>query len=128
MERFIGVLTEHFAGAFPLWLAPVQVAVLSISEKSLPFATEVQQVLKQQGIRVELDAGAEKIGAKIRNHTMQKTPLMLVIGEQEAAGKTVNVRPYQDVEGALKGNLSLDAFVEQVKAKIASKWVAGKAG
>ena len=122
MERFIGVLTEHFGGAFPMWLAPVQVAVLSISEKSLAFATEVTETLKQKDVRVELDAGAEKIGAKIRNHTMRKTPLMLVIGEQEAAAHSVSVRPYHDVEGAIKGSLSLDDFVEQVKAKIASKW------
>ena len=127
MERFIGVLTEHFAGAFPLWLAPVQVAVLSISEKSLPWAGEVTETLKEQGFRVELDAGAEKIGSKIRNHTMQKVPVMLVIGEQEAAARSVNVRPYQDVEGTLKGNYSLEAFIEQLKEKVATKWVAGKA-
>ena len=127
MERFIGVLTEHFAGAFPLWLAPVQVAVLSISERSLPWASEVTETLKKQGYRVELDAGAEKIGSKIRNHTMQKVPVMLVIGEQEAAAKSVNARPYQEVEGVLKGNYSLEAFIEQLKEKVATKWVAGKA-
>ena len=127
MERFIGVLTEHFAGAFPLWLAPVQVAVLSISEKSLPWASEVAETLKKQGFRVELDAGAEKIGSKIRNHTMQKTPVMLVIGEQEAAAKSVNARPYQEVEGVLKGSYSLEAFIDQLKDKVATKWVAGKA-
>ncbi len=126
MERFIGVLTEHFAGAFPLWLAPVQVAVLSISEKSLPFAREVAEALKKADIRVELDAGAEKIGAKIRHHTLQKVPLMVVIGEQEAASRSVNVRPYQDVEGTIKGNLSLDAFIAAVKEKIATRWVAGR--
>ncbi len=128
MERFIGVLTEHFAGAFPLWLAPVQVAVLSISEKSLPWASEVTEALKKQGYRVELDAGAEKIGSKIRNHTMQKTPVMLVIGEQEAAARSVNARPYQEVEGVLKGNYSLEAFIEQLKEKVVTKWVAGKVG
>ncbi len=124
MERFIGVLTEHFAGAFPLWLAPVQVAVLSISEKSLPWATEVADRLKLANIRVELDAGAEKIGAKIRNHTIAKVPLMLVIGEQEAAAQAVNVRPYQDVERAIKGPMSLADFEVAIKEKIATKWYA----
>ena len=128
MERFIGVLTEHFAGAFPLWLAPVQVAVLSISEKSLPWAQEVAASLKAQNVRAELDDGAEKIGAKIRNHTMRKVPLMLVIGEQEAAARAVNVRPYQEVPGVLKGNFSLEDFTSQVKEKVATKWYAGKEG
>ena len=125
MERFIGVLTEHFAGAFPMWLAPVQVSVLSISEKSLAWAQEVCQTLKAQGIRVELDDGAEKIGSKIRNATMRKIPNMLVVGEQEAANRSVSVRPYHDVENAIKGTLTLEAFVEQIKQKIASKWYAG---
>jgi threonyl-tRNA synthetase len=126
MERFIGVLTEHFGGAFPMWLAPVQVKVLSISEKSLPWATEVYETLKKQGLRVELDDGAEKIGSKIRNATINKVPAMLVIGEQEAAARSVNVRPYQEVEGALKGSFSLEAVVEQLQEKIKSKWYAGK--
>ena len=86
------------------------------------------EALKKQGYRVELDAGAEKIGSKIRNHTMQKTPVMLVIGEQEAAARSVNARPYQEVEGVLKGNYSLEAFIEQLKEKVVTKWVAGKVG
>ena len=126
MERFVGVLTEHFGGAFPMWLAPVQAAVLSISEKSQPWATEVYETLKKQGIRAELDTGAEKIGAKIRNATISKVPVMLVIGEQEAAARSVSARPYQDVEGVMKGSLTLEAVVEQIKERIASKWYAGQ--
>ena len=128
MERFIGVLTEHFGGAFPMWLAPVQVAVLSISEKSMPWATEVYQTLKDSGFRVEIDDGAEKIGAKIRNATIRKIPVMLVIGEQESAARSINARPYHDVPDAIKGSLSLDAFVAQLRDKVVTKWYAGKQG
>jgi threonyl-tRNA synthetase len=73
---------------------------------------------------VELDAGAEKIGAKIRNATINKVPNMLVIGEQEATSRSVSVRPYHDVEGAIKGTLTLDAFVAALKEKVQTKWYA----
>src|SRR4051812_12693613 len=92
MERFIGVLIEHFAGAFPLWLAPIQVAVLSISEKTNEYATKVANLLQVSGLRVESNLGSEKIGAKIRTATMEKIPYMLVIGEKEAAENKVAVR------------------------------------
>ena len=92
MERFIGVLIEHFAGAFPLWLSPVQVAVLTISEKVDEYAGQVAKQLKDAGLRVELNTGNEKIGAKIRQATMEKVPYMLVIGEKEAAEGKVAVR------------------------------------
>src|SRR4051812_43189607 len=92
MERFIGVLIEHFAGAFPLWLSPVQVAVLSISEKFNDYAAEVTKELKAAGLRVEMNAGNEKIGAKIRQATMEKIPYMLILGEKEAEAQKVAVR------------------------------------
>ncbi len=118
MERFIGVLIEHFAGAFPLWLAPLQVAVLSISEKSAPYAEQVVSALKDAGIRVEANTGAEKIGAKIREATMQKVPYMLVIGEQEAAARKVAVRHRTAGD---QGVQPLDEFVQRVQKEVATR-------
>ncbi len=120
MERFIGVLTEHFAGAFPTWLAPVQVAVLSISEKFGEYANKVTAALKEAGMRVELNDGAEKIGAKIRSATMAKVPYMLVVGEQEmAAGKVaVRHRTFGD-----QGAVAIEEFVARIKDEVASRAV-----
>ncbi len=118
MERFCGVLIEHFAGHFPVWLAPEQVRVLTISEKSEVFATEAQQQLHQAGFRVSLDNTAEKIGAKIRNAQLQKIPYMLVIGEKEAAASSVSVRH------ARKGDLgvkTLAEFLETLTDEVRSK-------
>src|SRR4051812_5503806 len=89
LERFIAVLIEHFAGAFPLWLSPVQVAVLPISEKTNDYAKQVESALKEAGLRVELDPGPEKIGAKIRRAEVAKVPYQLVIGQQEADARKV---------------------------------------
>ncbi|MDB5318969.1 MAG: thrS [Phycisphaerales bacterium] len=118
MERFIGVLIEHFAGAFPLWLSPVQVAVLSISEKSNDYANQVAILLKQAGLRVESNLGSEKIGAKIRTATMEKTPYMLVLGEKEQQGNVVAVR--HRTEGD-KGQLPVQAFIAKAKEEIANR-------
>jgi len=122
MERFMGILIEHFNGAFPLWLAAVQVAVLSISEKHNAYADEIHKGLKIAGLRAVADLSADKIGSKIRLATMAKTPLMLVIGEKEETDKTVTVRPYFDVPDAVRGTLSLQEFVDQVAAKVAERW------
>jgi threonyl-tRNA synthetase len=118
MERFIGVLIEHFAGAFPLWLAPVQVAVLSISEKTNEYAAKVVQQLKDSGLRVEANLGSEKIGAKIRDATMQKVPYMLVVGEKEIADGKVAVR--HRTEGD-KGAMNVEDFIEQTRTAIAGR-------
>jgi threonyl-tRNA synthetase len=120
MERFIGVLIEHFAGAFPTWLAPVQVAVLSISEKSAEYCKQVLAALTAAGLRAELNDGAEKIGAKIRNATMAKVPYMLVVGEQEAAAGKVAVRHRTLGD---QGAVVLEEFVGRVKAEVASRAV-----
>ncbi len=125
MERFMGILIEHFGGAFPLWLAPVQVAVLSISEKHNDYAREVRHALQNAGMRVEADLGPEKIGSKIRNALMSKTPLLLVLGEKEQTDTTVSVRPYFDVEDAIKGTLDLQEFMNQAEEKIAGRWHPG---
>ena len=117
MERFIGVLTEHFAGAFPLWLAPVQVTVLSISEKSSEYAVSVMEALQAVGLRATAGVGPEKIGAKIRDASMAKIPYLLIVGEQEAAAGTVAVRPRVGTEE----KMPLAAFAERARAEVAER-------
>jgi threonyl-tRNA synthetase len=92
VERFFGVLVEHYAGAFPVWLAPVQVIVLTITDRVIPYAERVARALRAAGLRVELNARGDKIGAKIRDAQRQKIPFMLVLGDREAAQDTVAVR------------------------------------
>jgi threonyl-tRNA synthetase len=92
LERFFGVLIEHYAGAFPLWLAPVQAAVLPISEKFQVYADEVFAELKKAGLRAVVNDAADKIGAKIREATVQKIPYMLVVGGREAETRAVSLR------------------------------------
>ncbi len=118
MERFIGVLIEHFAGAFPLWLAPVQVAVLSISEKTHDYARQAAESLKAAGLRVELNDGAEKIGSKIRAATMEKIPYMLILGEKERDAGTVAVRHRTAGD---QGAAALEAFIERMRTEIADR-------
>ena len=118
MERFIGVLIEHFAGAFPLWLSPVQVAVLPISEKINDYAAQVELALKEAGLRVELDPGPEKIGAKIRRAEMAKVPYQLVIGQQEADARKVAVRRHGHGD---QGQTPLEEFIERCRQEIATR-------
>ncbi len=92
VERFFGVLIEHYAGAFPLWLAPVQIGLVPISEKHIEYAAAVKAKLEAAGLRVELDARNEKMNAKIREFTLQKIPFVLVMGDKEAASEAVSVR------------------------------------
>jgi threonyl-tRNA synthetase len=118
LERFIGILIEHFAGAFPLWLAPIQVRVCSISDKSAEYARKVYNSCRDAGLRVELDDGDERIGAKIRSATMMKIPYILVVGEQEAADATVNVRTR---EGDQYGSHGLPEFLDTCAREIANR-------
>ncbi|MDB5296327.1 MAG: threonyl-tRNA synthetase [Phycisphaerales bacterium] len=123
MERFIGVLTEHFAGAFPLWLAPVQAAVLNVSEKSEAYARDVTAACKAAGLRAEADLSGDKIGAKVRTALMAKVPFLVTVGEREAAEGTVSVRPYHDAAAdTLRGGMALDALVAGLKAKADARW------
>jgi threonyl-tRNA synthetase len=118
MERFFGVLIEHYAGAFPVWLAPVQVVIVPISEKHLEYAGRVRQQLAAAGVRVELDARNEKMNAKIREHALQKVPYMLVVGDKEAAADKVNVR----TRGKEKTeDMATAEFVAKVSKLIAEK-------
>jgi threonyl-tRNA synthetase len=120
-ERFIGILIEHYAGAFPLWLAPVQVAVLPVSEKAADYAAKVHQRLLGAGVRAELDESSEKIGAKIRRATLDKVPYMLVVGAQEAESGAVAVR-HRTAGDA--GVMPLESFVSAVGEEIATKGAA----
>ena len=118
IERFIGILIEHFAGAFPTWLAPVQVKVLPISDKFMDYARQVTERLDQSGIRVELDVRSEKIGYKIREAQMQKVPYMLVVGQKEAEDGVVAVRSRFLGD---EGQKSLEEFITAIKEEIGSK-------
>lgn len=111
MERFMGILIEHYAGKFPVWLAPSQVTILPISDKFNDYAYELLEELKGKGIRAEIDARAEKIGFKIREAQLNRLPYMLVVGEKEVEGRLVSVRKRDDGD---QGQMSVDAFVEKI--------------
>ena len=111
IERFIAILTEHYAGAFPTWLAPVQVRLMPISEDQLPFVQEIQKQMEEAGLRVEVDGRNEKIGYRIREAQLQKIPYMLVVGEKEVQAKAVAVRSRK--EGDL-GVENVDAFIQRI--------------
>lgn len=117
-ERFIGFLLEHFAGRFPLWLAPVQVKILPISDKFMDYAKNVLRELKKSDIRAELDERSEKIGRKIRDAEMLKIPYMLVIGEKETSESVVSVRKHGAGDD---GKLSVADFIENLKKEIEEK-------
>jgi threonyl-tRNA synthetase len=118
LERFIGILLEQHAGALPVWLAPVQVVVAAISENQADYASLVSKTLQKQGVRVTLDLRNEKINYKIREHSMQKVPYILVVGDKEKANETVAVRARgnQDL-----GVMSLADFHQKLSDDIASK-------
>jgi threonyl-tRNA synthetase len=118
LERFIAILIEHFAGAFPLWLAPVQVAVLPVSERFSQYARGVTDRLRDAQLRVDLDDSPEKIGAKIRRATLQKVPYMAVVGQREADAGTVSVR--RRAEGD-QGAVGVDEFIAACRREIDSK-------
>ncbi|MGH9528433.1 MAG: threonine--tRNA ligase [Terriglobales bacterium] len=118
VERFFGVLIEHYAGAFPVWLSPVQAVLIPIAERHAEYANEVAAQLKAAGVRVEVDARNEKMNAKIREHAMQKVPFLLVVGDKEVAAGRVNVR----TRGKEKTeDVPTAEFVEKIKKVIADK-------
>jgi threonyl-tRNA synthetase len=118
LERFIGMLVEHHAGAMPSWLAPVQVSVLTITDNQAEYARSVVKTLRNQGLRVQLDLRNEKITYKIREHSLQKLPYILVIGDKEMAAGAVAVRARGGVD---LGVMSVAAFAEKVASDISLK-------
>ena len=117
-ERFIGILIEHYEGAFPLWLAPVQAVLCNITDKQAEFVTKVQENLQNRGFRVDADLRNEKIGFKIREHTIQKVPYLLVVGDKEVESETVSVRARSGEE---LGSLNLQDLAELLAKGVADK-------
>ena len=118
IERFIGVITEHFAGAFPVWLSPVQARVMPITDRAADYAKQIAQRLDQEGVRVDTDLRNEKIGYKIREAQMQKLPYMLVVGDKEAEAGTVSVRTRGGVD---LGAMPVDEFIAKIKEEIKTR-------
>ena len=118
LERFIGILTEHYAGAFPLWLAPVQIVVMPITDRTSEYAKSVADNLAKAGFRVETDVRSEKIGYKIRDAQMHKIPYMLVLGDKEADSETISVRKRGEGDiGEMTISQLIDTCIEEIKAK-----------
>lgn len=118
MERFMGILIEHYAGKFPTWLAPVQVKILPISDKFNDYAYKVQDMMKEEGIRVEIDDRSEKVGYKIREAEMEKIPYMLVVGQREVDEEKVAVRDREDGD---IGQSAVEEFIKNIKEEIETK-------
>ncbi len=118
IERFIGILTEHFAGAFPTWLAPVQVKLLPIADRHYDYLKAIENKLEERGIRCEIDDRSEKIGFKIRSAQMEKIPYMLVAGDKDIENGTVSVRSRKEGE---QGAMSVDEFADMIEKEIKSK-------
>jgi threonyl-tRNA synthetase len=114
-ERFIGFLIEHFAGNFPLWLTPVQMVIIPISDKFNDYATSVYNTLKENNIRVQIDTRSEKMGAKIRDAEINKIPIMIILGEKEVTDKTVSIR--RKFQGNL-GSFTLSDFIKNINKEI----------
>ena len=119
IERFIGVITEHFAGAFPLWLSPVQVKILPITDRAHERCVELVKLLEDEKFRVEADYRNEKIGYKIREAQMQKIPYMLVIGDKEAESGTLSVR----TRSGEQFNMTVEEFLEKIRKEVAEKTI-----
>jgi threonyl-tRNA synthetase len=118
VERFFGVLVEQYAGAFPLWLAPVQAGIVPISERHLPYAEKIQATLQNVGLRVEVDHRNEKMGAKIRDFTLQKLPYILVVGDKEAEAGAISLRVRGQGD---QGGMPLGEFVTRARSLVDSK-------
>ena len=118
LERFIGILIEQYAGTFPVWLSPVQVMVLDIADRHAEYATQVMKLLEKQGVRVKIDLRNEKIGFKIREHSMQRIPYLVIIGDKELEEQNITVRTQK---GEDLGSLSIGKFAELIQQEIADR-------
>ena len=121
-ERFVGILVEHFAGSFPVWLAPLQARIITVADRHLDWAREVFAQLQQRGLRAELDESSEKLGAKIRDAQLMKVPYTLVIGDREVEGKGVSPRKHGEGKEADLGFQALDAFAAKLLAEAAAPY------
>ncbi|KAK2146814.1 hypothetical protein LSH36_583g02032 [Paralvinella palmiformis] len=119
-ERFLGILIEHYAGAFPLWLAPVQVAIIPVAQPFFSYASSIKDVLQSEELRVFLDLGNDRMGAKIRKARLERIPLQIIVGEQEQSTNTVS---YRDRQNKQHTNISVDLFIDLLKEKIMHKEV-----
>ena len=118
LERFVGILIEHYAGAFPVWLAPIQTVILPVSEKHLSFARGGLAKLIEAGIRVELDDRAESLPKRIRTAELQKIPYMLIVGDKEAQSDTVSIRARGETD---LGSMPLSQFIDRIRQEIDSR-------
>jgi len=118
LERFIGILIENHAGAMPTWLAPVQAAIMNISDNSAGYAKKVEQILKKQGVRTTLDLRNEKITYKIREHALQKLPYLIVVGDKESEANTIAVRARGGID---LGVMPIDAFAARLQQEVSEK-------
>ena len=118
LERFIGILIEQYAGTFPVWLAPVQIMVLDIADRHADYASQIMKTLEQQGFRVKIDLRNEKIGFKIREHSMQRIPYLVIVGDKELEQQNITVRTQK---GEDLGSLSIGDFAERIKQEIADR-------
>jgi len=118
LERFIGILIEHYGGKFPLWIAPVQVVVFPVSDKSEKYAKQVFEKLRNEGIRAELDSRSETVSYKVRDAEIQKVPYILTLGPKEEEKKAVAVR---DKEGKVRFGVKVSDFVAQLNMEISEK-------
>lgn len=118
LERFFGILIEHYAGKFPLWLAPVQLAILPIADRHIEFAKKLEKQLKEIGIRTEIDETSERLQAKIRNFTLQKVPFMGIIGDKEVSNSEISIR---SLKGENMGNITTETLINFLKEKIDKK-------
>ncbi len=118
LERFIGILIEHYAGALPVWLAPVQAVVLNITDRQAEYVQEVVKALRDKGFRAESDLRNEKIGFKIREHTLQKVPYLLVVGDREVETRTLAVR---DRKGQDIGTLGIEDFIARLRGEVSNR-------
>ena len=120
IERFMGVITEHFAGAFPTWLAPVQSVLIPVADRHVAYAFSVSQKLKERGLRIDVDDSDNTMGAKIRHQQMQKVPYMLIVGDDESGSDTVSVRKRTGEE---ERGVSVDRFLEEITAEVTERRV-----
>ncbi len=118
MERFLASLIEHYGGAFPVWLAPLQVKIIPVADRHLDYAHKLEAELKTEGVRVEVDTRSERVNLKIRQAQLEKTPYMLIVGDKEVTGATVSIRLRS---GEQMADQTLDSFKETIGTAIANR-------